>query len=80
MHSGPAACTCSNTNTCLATLVTTCLVLQARPAPCSPTIHAHVGARPLEWGAVNVLPPDLRDHRDSRVVARVGPTGRLGLV
>lgn len=38
-----------------------------------------VGARPV-GAAVNVLPPNLRGHCDSGVVARVGPTGCLGLV
>lgn len=37
------------------------------------------GARPV-GAASNVLPPNLRGHRDSGVVARVGPTGCLGLV
>lgn len=53
-----------------------------RPAwPHAPPRHPPMWEPDL-WrrGAVNVLPPNLRGHRDSRVVAREGPTGLLGLV
>lgn len=47
----------------------------SRPRGCLARRGAGAGAE-----GVSVLPPDLRGHPDSGLVARVGPRGRLGLV